>query len=190
MTFFDSAYLTEFSAYLTKLIYITFVSISMPRNTLSKMTIFTSVILFKKFLPSIREMIYFALLIKNILLWVHLLFFFLYFSIRLSLPSYTKSFFAGPENFCLKSLAISKFFKKNHSVQFSSVAQSCPTLCDPMNRSMPGLPVHHQLPEFTQITSSDKINCSTSNLIKKSTVGRSKLFIGKVAYWIRKKLKL
>ena len=37
-----------------------------------------------------------------------------------------------------------------HSVQFSSVAQSCPTLCDPMNRSTPGLPVHHQLPEFTQ----------------------------------------
>ena len=36
------------------------------------------------------------------------------------------------------------------SVQFSSVAQSCPTLCDPVNRSMPGLPVHHQLPEFTQ----------------------------------------
>ena len=34
--------------------------------------------------------------------------------------------------------------------QFSSVAQLCPTLCDPMNRSMPGLPVHHQLPEFTQ----------------------------------------
>ena len=36
------------------------------------------------------------------------------------------------------------------SVQFSSVAQSCPTLSDPMNRSTPGLPVHHQLPEFTQ----------------------------------------
>ena len=34
---------------------------------------------------------------------------------------------------------------------FSSVAQSCPTLCDPINRSMPGLPVHHQLPDFTQI---------------------------------------
>ena len=34
--------------------------------------------------------------------------------------------------------------------QFSSVAQSCPTLCDPMNSSTPGLPVHHQLPEFTQ----------------------------------------
>ena len=36
------------------------------------------------------------------------------------------------------------------SVQFSSVAQSCPTLCKPMNHSTPGLPVHHQLPEFTQ----------------------------------------
>ena len=35
-------------------------------------------------------------------------------------------------------------------VQFSSVAQSCPTLCDPMNRSTPGLPVQHHLPEFTQ----------------------------------------
>ena len=34
--------------------------------------------------------------------------------------------------------------------QFTSVAQSCPTLCDPMNCSMPGLPVHHQLPESTQ----------------------------------------
>ena len=34
--------------------------------------------------------------------------------------------------------------------QFSSVAQLCPTLCDRMNRSMPGLPVHHQLLEFTQ----------------------------------------
>ena len=34
--------------------------------------------------------------------------------------------------------------------QFSSVAQSCPTLCDPMNCNTPGLPVHHKLPEFTQ----------------------------------------
>ena len=37
------------------------------------------------------------------------------------------------------------------SVQFSSVAQSCPTLCNSMNHSTSGLPVHHQLPEFTQI---------------------------------------
>ena len=36
------------------------------------------------------------------------------------------------------------------SVQFSSVTQSCPTLCDPINRSTPGLPVYHQVPEFTQ----------------------------------------
>ena len=36
------------------------------------------------------------------------------------------------------------------SDQIRSVTQSCPTLCNPMNRSTPGLPVHHQLPEFTQ----------------------------------------
>ena len=36
------------------------------------------------------------------------------------------------------------------SYQIRSVAQLCPTLCDPMNHSTPGLPVHHQLPEFTQ----------------------------------------
>ena len=36
------------------------------------------------------------------------------------------------------------------SVQFSSIAQLCMTLCDPMSRSMPGRPVHHQLLEFTQ----------------------------------------
>ena len=39
------------------------------------------------------------------------------------------------------------------SVQFSSVAQSCPTLCDPMNCSTPGLPVHQHLPEFISLTS-------------------------------------
>ena len=36
------------------------------------------------------------------------------------------------------------------TIQFSSLAQSCPTLCDPMNHSTPGLPVHHPLPEVTQ----------------------------------------
>ena len=61
----------------------------------------------------------------------------------------------------LQPLAITSFFKVQmfhllrHSLpyqsdQIRSVAQSCPTLCDPMNRSTPGLPVHHQLPEFTQ----------------------------------------
>ena len=51
------------------------------------------------------------------------------------------------------------------TVQFSSVAQSCPTLCDPMNHSTPGLPVHHQLPEFTQThvhRVSDAIQLSSS----------------------------
>ena len=43
-----------------------------------------------------------------------------------------------------------KVLKLYCSVQFNSVAQLCPTLCDPMNRSTPGLPVHHQLPEFTE----------------------------------------
>ena len=42
------------------------------------------------------------------------------------------------------------FFSFFRSDQIRSVAQSCPTLCDPMNRSTPGLPVHHQLLEFTQ----------------------------------------
>ena len=41
-----------------------------------------------------------------------------------------------------------KAFFKLH--QFSSVTQSCPTLCDPMNHRTSGLPVHHQIPEFTQ----------------------------------------
>ena len=41
-------------------------------------------------------------------------------------------------------------WSRNIPHQFSSVAQSCRTLCDPMSRSTPGLPVHHHLPEFTQ----------------------------------------
>ena len=41
-------------------------------------------------------------------------------------------------------------FTKYFIIQFSSVAQSCSNLCDPMNCSIPGLPVHHHLPEFTQ----------------------------------------
>ena len=39
---------------------------------------------------------------------------------------------------------------RGEEAQFSSVTQSCPTLCGPMSCSIPGLPVHHQLPEFTQ----------------------------------------
>ena len=51
------------------------------------------------------------------------------------------------------SFLVSTFCSRRHlplSVQFSLVAQSCPTLCNPMTHSMPGLPVHHQLPESTQ----------------------------------------
>ena len=50
------------------------------------------------------------------------------------------------------------------SVQFSSVAQSCPTLCNPMNCSTPGLPIHNQLLEFTQLTSI-KLVMPSSHLI-------------------------
>ena len=51
----------------------------------------------------------------------------------------------------LKSRVITLLTKVHLSlVKFSSVAQSCPILCDPMNHSTPGLPVHRQLPEFTQ----------------------------------------
>ena len=55
----------------------------------------------------------------------------------------------------IKNKLKKKKTRNNHSskysVQFSSVAQSCLTLCDPMNGSTAGLPVHHQHPEFTQI---------------------------------------
>ena len=48
--------------------------------------------------------------------------------------------------------------------QFSSVAQSCPTLCDHLNRSTPGLPVHHHLPQFTQ-THIHRVGDAISHLI-------------------------
>ena len=50
----------------------------------------------------------------------------------------------------VSSFSIPGIFYTN-SVQFRKVTQWCPTLCDPMDCSTPGLPVHHQLPEFTQI---------------------------------------
>ena len=52
--------------------------------------------------------------------------------------------------FRLKLKKVGEITRPFRSDQIRSVAQSCPTLCDPMNRSAPGLPVHHQLPEFTQ----------------------------------------
>ena len=51
----------------------------------------------------------------------------------------------------LKNYTTELIYKtETYSDQIRSVAQSCLTLCDPMNHSTPGLPVHHQLPEFTQ----------------------------------------
>ena len=47
-------------------------------------------------------------------------------------------------------LLLISWLQSPSAVIFSSVVQSCPTLCDPVNRSTPGLPVHHHLPEFTQ----------------------------------------
>ena len=49
------------------------------------------------------------------------------------------------------------YFATMCSVEFSSVAQSCSTLCDPMNRSTPGLPVHHQLPNSPKLTSIESV---------------------------------
>ena len=60
----------------------------------------------------------------------------------------------------MSTLSVSLRYKKpkmQPSVQFSSVAQSCPALCNPMNCSTPGLPVHHQLPEFTQTHSNESV---------------------------------
>ena len=60
---------------------------------------------------------------------------------------YTKMMVPYPKEFLEEQYS---HFSQFTIVQFSSVAQSCLTLCDPMNRSTPGLPVHHHLPEFTQ----------------------------------------
>ena len=59
------------------------------------------------------------------------------------------SFVGGTEKHVL-TLAKNKVYFKKMYLQFSSVTQSCPNLCDPMNHSTPRLPVHHHLPEFTQ----------------------------------------
>ena len=80
------------------------------------------------------------------------------------IPGVTGKFSLGEQNegqrlteFCQENaLVTAKTLFQQHkrqlytSDQIRSVAQSCPTLCDPMNRSTPGLSVHHQLPEFTQ----------------------------------------
>ena len=64
----------------------------------------------------------------------------------------------------MKKIEILQELPKGNTVQFSSVTQSCPTLCDPMNSSMPGLPVHHQLPVLTQ-THVHQVSIPSSHLI-------------------------
>ena len=75
---------------------------------------------------------------------------------------------------------ILKTVKSGIVIQFSSVAQSCPTLCNPMNCSMPGLPFHHQLPEFTQTQSIESVMPS-SHLI----LGRPLLLLSPIPPSIR-----
>ena len=61
-----------------------------------------------------------------------------------------------------KKKALQKVSKEGTSLQFSSIAQSCLTLCDPMNHSMPGLPVHHHLPKFTQTQRLSRVLSNTT----------------------------
>ena len=73
--------------------------------------------------------------------------------------------------------------KGTHSDQIRSVAQSCPTLWDPMNRSTPGLPVHHQLLDFTQThvhrvgTLPQKYHHTTYLVLNTSTIEISSWFL-------------
>ena len=70
-------------------------------------------------------------------------------------------------NQCFLETSVQRFVVSFHglkSIQFSSVTQLCPTFCDPMNRSTPGLPVHHQLLEFTQ-THVHRVGVPSSHLI-------------------------
>ena len=74
--------------------------------------------------------------------------FLLLFSLLLLLYCFYVTCFWLPATMCISSSCSNRILFS--SVQFSSVTQSCLTLCNPMNRSTPGLLVHHQLPEFTQ----------------------------------------
>ena len=59
-----------------------------------------------------------------------------------------------------KKNAVEPFLSSCNEVQFSSVAQLCPTLCDPMNHSTPGLPIHHQLPEYSSKALKARCHCN------------------------------
>ena len=71
---------------------------------------------------------------------------------------------------------------KEKRLQFISVAQLCPTLCDPMNHSTPGLPVYHQLPELYQLVnffvSEGQAQCSTKTTNRKNPERSLELQLG------------
>ena len=63
----------------------------------------------------------------------------------------------GLEDNIVKMSMLPKVIYRFSPIQFSSVAQLCPTLCNPMDWSRPGLPVHHQLPESTKLMSTELV---------------------------------
>ena len=68
----------------------------------------------------------------------------------ININSNTWNSWDNPSNFHWLNVSVQLFVRWSLLIQFSSVAQSCPTLCNPMDRSTPGFPVHHQLQESTQ----------------------------------------
>ena len=89
--------------------------------------------------------------LEAILVTIHWIYLFKYFNFNLSMFVFCRYFSCKQYSsygyfFSFQTMI---FFFLCSSVQFSSVAQPCPNLCDPMNHSAPGLPVHHQFPEFT-----------------------------------------
>jgi len=67
----------------------------------------------------------------------------------ININSNTWNSWDNPSNFHWLNVSVQLFVRWSLLIQFSSVAQSCPTLCNPMDRSPPGFPVHHQLQEST-----------------------------------------
>ena len=107
--------------------------------------------------PKIEEGIYKSILLQ-LLIFLHILYlegsfrnkYFMYQNIHLEVQQLCLALkgkyitISNGDVICVSNLNLAS------SVQFSSAAQSCPTLCNPMNCSTPGLPVHHQLLEFTK----------------------------------------
>ena len=82
------------------------------------------------------------------------------FTYFLAVTVFTILIYVSPVFLCLWKISLQTimfYIEKTYTHQFSSVAQSCPTLCHPVNHSTPGLPVHHHLPEFTQTQSIESV---------------------------------